>query len=152
MSFDFNVNALISYLRENTLEPELQKETGQVFVIYKIQDFDVPVFFLLRPESGLLQMVGYLPYQIPTKTLADAARMLHILNRELDLPGFGMDESEKLMFYRAVLPCLSGKVDKQLFNMYLGTTRIACDTFMNAIGVIVSGTTTVDEVMKNKDA
>lgn len=150
MTFDFNVNALISYLRENTLQPELQKETGQVFIVYKMQEYDVPVFFLMRHESSLLQIVAYLPYRLPEKTLGEAARMLHILNRELDMPGFGMDESEKLMFYRSVLPCPAGKIDKHLFNMCLGTTRIACDTFMHAIGMVISGTMSVDEVMKSK--
>jgi hypothetical protein len=150
MTFDFTINALLAYLRENNLQPELQKETGQVFITYKIQQYEVCVFFLMRPESALLQMVAYLPYQLPEKTLGEVARMLHILNRELDLPGFGMDESEKLMFYRSVVPCVEGKVDKYLFNMYLGTARIACESFMNAIGIIVSGTMSVDEIMKDK--
>jgi hypothetical protein len=150
MTFDFNVNALISYLRANSLQPELQKETGQVFIIYKIQEYEVPVFFLMRPESGLVQMVAYLPYRLPDKTLGEVARMLHVLNKELDMPGFGMDESERLIFYRSVVPCPSGKINEHLFNLYLGTTRIACDTFMHAIGVVVSGTVTVDQAMKNK--
>lgn len=146
----FNINALISYLRENNLQPEFQKETEQVFVVYKMGEFEVPVFFLIRHESHLLQMVAYLPYILPDKMLGEAARMLHILNRELDMPGFGLDESEKLMFYRAVVPCFDEKIEKRLFNMSLGTARIACETFMHAIGMIVSGTTTVDEVMKQK--
>jgi hypothetical protein len=151
MTIDFNINALIAYLKENGLSPEFQKETGQIFIVYKIQEHEVPVFLLLRPESTLLQMVAYLPYRLPKKVLAEVARLLHILNKELDMPGFGLDEIEELMFYRAVFPCLHGKIDKSLFNMYLGTARIACDTFMHAIGMVVSGTVRVDEVMKEKN-
>jgi hypothetical protein len=138
MTFEFNAHALITYLRENGLQPELHKETGQVFVTYQIEKYEVPVFFLLRTESGLLQIVAYLPYLTPEKSFGEMGRVLHILNRELDMPGFGLDESEKLMFYRAVLPCMEGRVDKRLFNMYLGTTRVACDTFLHVIGTIAS--------------
>ncbi|HEY4832444.1 MAG TPA: YbjN domain-containing protein [Waddliaceae bacterium] len=150
MTFDFNVNALISYLRENQLKPELQKETGQVFIVYQIKEFEVPVFFLMRPENSLMQMIAYLPYQLPEKTFGEVARMLHLFNRELDMPGFGMDESAKLMFYRCVLPCWENKIEKRLFNMCLGTTRVVCDTFMHAIGIIATGMMRVDEVVKDQ--
>jgi len=150
MTIDFNLNALLSYLKENQLQPELQKETNQIFILYHIQNFEVPVFFLLNKESKLLQIVAYLPYQLPDKTLDNTARLLHLLNKELDMPGFGIDEQNKFMFYRAVVPCLDGNIEKRLFNMYLGTTRIACDTFMHAIGIVVSGTSTVDALMKEQ--
>jgi hypothetical protein len=150
MTIDFSLHALLAYLKANQLQPELQKETGQTFIMYEIQNFEVPVFFLLHSESKLLQLVAYLPYHLPEKTLGETARLLHILNKELDMPGFGLDENEKLMFYRAVLPCLDGKIETRLFNMYLGTARIACETFMHAIGVIVSGSATVDALMKEK--
>lgn len=150
MTFDFNINALITHLREHSLEPEFQKETDQVFVTYQIQGHSVPVFFLIRKESGLLQMVAYLPYLLPEKTLGQTARLLHILNQELDMPGFGMDESEKLIFYRSVLPCLDGKIDEKLLAMSLGTTRIACDTFMHAIGLVAAGTTSLEDMLKKE--
>lgn len=150
MFLDFDINAIVSYLKANQLPAELQKETGQFYIRYKIQNFDVPVFFVLHAESKLLQIVAYLPYQLPEKTLGETARMLHILNKEMDMPGFGMDEKESYIFYRAIVPCLDGKLDARLFNMYLGTTRIACDTFMHAIGLIVSGTVGVNQLMKER--
>lgn len=150
MSIDFNLNALLVYLREKGLQPELQKESGQIFIIYQIKGFEIPVFFLLRKESHLLQSVAYLPYKLNEKTLGESARMLHILNKELDMPGFCLDETEKLMFYRAAIPCLHGKIDTELFNMYLGVARIACETFMHTIGLIVSGTVSVNEMMGEK--
>lgn len=148
MMFDFNVNALIAYLRENNAQPELQKETGQVFLLHQLQGYEVPIFFLLRPESTLLQIIAYLPFRIPDKTLGDTARLLHILNRDLDMPGFGIDESEKMSFFRCVVPALDGKIEKRFFNMYLATSKIACDTFMRAIGMIVSGSAPLEDVLK----
>lgn len=149
MDFAFNTNALIVHLKENKLQPEFHKETGQVFVTYPIEGHEVPIFFLLQNESGLLQMVAYLPYKIPDKSLAESARMLHILNKELDMPGFGLDEKERLIFYRAVLPCFDQKVNERLFTMHLGTTRMACETFMHLIGVVVSGAVPLDQALQS---
>lgn len=151
MTIELTNNNILKYLQDQKLQPSLQKETDQVYVEMKIKEFNIPVFFLIRPESALLQIVAYLPYQLPKKTFPEVARMLHMLNKELDMPGFGMDELEQLIFYRCVIPSLDRKIDTRLLNMYLGTTRLACDTFIHAIGMIVSGTTTVDQVLNEPD-
>lgn len=150
MSFDLSQNALLKYLNDQELKPVFQKETSQIYLIYEINNTEVPVFLGIRQESSLLQILAYLPYQLHEKAFGDTARMLHLLNKELDMPGFGMDEKEKLIFYRSVIPCLDAKVSSQLLNMHLATTRLACETFMYAIGVIASGTVSADEMMKNK--
>jgi hypothetical protein len=147
-SFEFNTNALIHHLRENNLQPELHKETGQVYVLFHMNQYEVPIFFLLRQREQLLQIVAYLPYLLPEKSLGETARLLHILNREIDMPGFGLDESEKLLFYRCVLPGIEGRMDKKLFDLYFGTARVACETFMQVIGMIVAGTMTLDQALK----
>ncbi len=147
---EFSINTIIYYLKESNLQPEIQKETNQLFINFTMHQYEVPVFFVLHPVSHLIQMIAYLPYQLSEKTIGEMGRLLHLLNKELDMPGFGMDESEKLIFYRAVVPCLNKEIDKQLFNTYLGTTRVACDTFMHVIGLIASGNMTVDTLLKNK--
>ena len=150
MTVAIDKDSLMTYLKDNKMEPEYQTESDQVFIVYQIHSYEVPVFFLIRKESSLLQMVAYLPFQVPETRFGEAARLLHILNRELDMPGFGMDESERLLFYRSTIPFFEGKVETRLFNMYLGTTRVVCDTFLHAIGMIVSGQASVDEVLKSK--
>ncbi len=150
MNFDLNQNNLLKYLNELKLKPILQKQTNQIYIEMKILNSDVPVFFDIRSENAFLHTIAYLPYQLQKKTLHEAARMLHHLNRELDMPGFGMDEQEKLMFYRCMIPCLNKKIDEQLLNVYLSTTRVACETFMQGISSIVTGGLTVDEMFSKK--
>lgn len=150
MSFDLSQNSLLKYLKDQELKPILQKETNQIYLILEVNKIEVPVFFGIREESSLLQILAYLPYQLQEKAFGDTARMLHLLNKELDMPGFGMDEKEKLIFYRNVIPCLDSKVHPQLLNMHLATTRLACETFMYGIGVIASGSVSADEMMKAK--
>ena len=151
MSFDLNHDSLQNFLRKIEYDPIFQKETGQVFVITKIKEVEVPIFFGVHQESSLLQIVGYLPYQLHQSGFGEVARMLHLLNKQLDMPGFGMDEQEKLMFYRCVVPCPGEKVDENLLGMYIGTLRLACDTFMYAIGSIAGGTRKLDDFLKENE-
>lgn len=150
MTINFDTHSLISYLRESHVHPELQRETGQIYVIYKIKEIEVPFFFSIRPESSALQIVAYLPYTFSSKTVCETGRLLHLLNRELDIPGFGMDEMKTMLFYRSVIPCFEGKIETRLLNMYLGIANIACSTCMHVIGMIASGNTTLDAVLKQK--
>jgi hypothetical protein len=151
MSFESNIPGLIAHLKENAYQPELHKESKQVFVLFSFENHEMPLFFLFRPESKLLQMISYLPYTLTEKGLGESARLLHLLNRDLDMPGFGMDEEAKLMFYRCSIPCLEERIDKTLFDLYLGTARMACRTFMHVIGLVVSGSVAVNEILKRAE-
>lgn len=149
MSLDFSLAALLSYLNSRQLNPEIQKETGQLHITYKLQkNEELPVFFHLHMESKLLQIVAYLPYELPEKTLGETARLLHLLNKEMDMPGFGLDEKQHLIFYRAVVPSLDDKIETRLFDLSLGAARVACETFMRTIALIVSGAMNVNTLMK----
>jgi hypothetical protein len=149
MYLDFNLAALFSYLNSERLNPEVHKETEQLHITYKLQkNEELHVFFHLHTPSKLLQIVAYLPYQLPEKTLGETARLLHFLNKEMDVPGFGLDEKQHLIFYRVVLPCLDDKIETRLFNLSLGAARVACDSFMRTIVLIVSGAMNVTTLMK----
>jgi len=150
MSFDLNHDSLLKYLNKLELEPTFQKETDQIYILMKIKGVDVPIFLGIQQDSSLLQILAYLPYQLHQEALGEVARMLHLLNKQLDMPGFGMDENEKLMFFRCVIPCPGDKVNEELLGMYIGTLRLACDTFMYAIGTIAAGTKKVDDLLKDE--
>lgn len=150
MSLDLNVNNLLKALKQLHFEPMFQKETDQTYILFKIKEVEVPVFFGVNQESALLQIIAYLPYQLHEERLGEVARMLHLVNKQLDLPGFGMDEKEKLMFYRCVVPCLHGKLEEKLLGMYLAAIRLVCETFMFAIGSVAAGMGKLDDIMKNE--
>jgi len=141
-------NDLLQWLNQKNFSPLFQKETDQIYIVMNINGHEVPAFFGIRSEGHILQIIAYLPFELFPSTLGESARLLHILNKELDLPGFGMDEKEKLIFYRSVIPCLSQEVDEQILEMTLATMRIACETFMGAISAIISGNVKVDQLKK----
>ncbi len=150
MSFELNANSLIKFLNEKGFSPTFQPETNQTYITLKMCDLDVPIFIKITEDSPLLQIMAYLPFEVQHAAFGETARILHLLNMQLDMPGFGMDEKERLMFYRCVIPCLDNKVSTELFVTYLGTLRFAFETFMHIIGAISSGTTTIEDLGKDE--
>lgn len=150
MSEKLSQNLLLKVLRDKKLQPIHQPETDQIYIVMMVAHHEVPVFFAIRSNDTLLQTLAYIPYDLNPKTLAEVARLMHIINREVDMPGFGIDEIQKLMFYRCVIPCVNGVLDTRLVELYLAATKVALETFMKAITIVASGSATVDALMKQE--
>ncbi len=147
---DLTLDEIYKYLNDRELRPTLQRQNNQVFITLQVKKMEVPLFFAVLGEGTLLQMIAYVPYTMHEKAISEAARLLHYVNREIDMPGFGMDEKDRLMFYRLVLACVDKKVDERLLELYIATTRVACETFMEAIQLISSGTANFERVSKER--
>ncbi|MBS0622957.1 MAG: YbjN domain-containing protein, partial [Verrucomicrobia bacterium] len=122
---------LHTHLKKN-YDAELQKENKQIAIMLKVSDREVPLFVGILHEA-LVQMIAYLPYEMKKEASGEVARFLHHLNKELDLPGFGMDENAGLLFYRVVIPCLKPEVDPDLVNAYIDTLKRAVQSVLEGI-------------------
>lgn len=134
------VNDLTEFFKGEGLSPEFEKESKQVYFNLEIQEKEVPVFFRIMDKTHVLQLVAYPPTQIQEETFSEIARFLHILNKELDIPGFGMDESTKLIFYRAVIPSLTENIEEDLIRAYVNTIKNALTFFFAGIEAAVEYT------------
>lgn len=135
---------LDKFLTNLALNPMLERDSGLTYINFSANGHDMPLFFVIRNEGNVLQLISYFPYQLPSNQVASTARLLHLLNRDLDVPGFGMDEEQSLIFYRLVLPCFNKQVDSMLLRTYIDTIKIVCDSFSHAIGLISSGNMDLD--------
>ncbi len=146
-----NQSELLRLLNEKQLQPIIQPGTGLLYVLMKVGiGHEVPIFFVILNEGMLLQTLAYLPFELQKEAGSEIGRLLHLLNRDIDLPGFGMDETQKLIFYRLVVPCIDGEVHEKVIEMLLGTTKVAVETFIEAIRVVASGEMTVEKILKRK--
>lgn len=141
-------DALLQYLQSNKVEAKLQQETGQVYVVLQISGKEFPLFFRIMEESELLQLLVFMPCQIKTGAQNDLARFLHFLNKDLDIPGFGMDESSGFVFYRYLVPVPKKQIDKRLFDSFLKSFRVLCESLAPAVIAVASGLTTYAEVQR----
>ncbi len=133
------LSELLHHLKKSYKDAELQDENKQIAIMLKIKDKEVPFFVGILHEA-LVQMIAYLPYEMKTEAAGDIGRFLHHLNKELDLPGFGMDEEAGLLFYRAVIPCLKPEVEEELIEAYCKTLERAVESVLEGIDAVTGDT------------
>lgn len=160
--------ALLAFMRKNQYEADIQADTQQVYTVFKMNQREYPLFLRVFDQGHLLQLLVFIPSQLepneswlkekegtflpPSKqrqaVIADIARLLHLLNKELDLPGFGLDEMAGVIFYRLMLPTPKKKIDGDLLLAFLKTVEHVCRMFATPIEAVSSGQMTLNEVLK----
>ncbi len=129
-------------------DASLQQDNKQVSTMLTVSDKEVPLFVGVLHDA-LVQMIAYLPYEMKEEAFGDIARFLHHLNKELDMPGFGMDEaSGGLLFYRVVIPCLKPEINEELFDAYLDTLKRACQSVLEGIDAVSQPDSAVGKAAK----
>lgn len=148
-----DVQDLMKALEKLGLKPTLQSETKQVLANLSLNEAEYPMF--LRPLEGgnLLQMLTFVPCTVQDESAFDLSRLLHMINKELDMPGFGWDEESKTVFYRVVVPCLRQQIEDDLLNAYVDTTQRVLTMFGTIVQAIAMRAMTLDEMFdKAKEA
>lgn len=145
---DFTLEALLKHLEEKKFDAKIQDETQQVVVILKVQERDFPLFIRPHIEASVLQLLVFIPTNLKKENAGDLARLLHLLNKELDVPGFGMDEQNKVIFFRVMMPILENQVNKTLLDAYLNSMQIVCNTFAPAVLAVNAGMAKFEDLLK----
>lgn len=139
---------LLEYLQMKGFEAALQTETNQIIIVFKIGSKEYPLFIRIFEGDELLQLLAFIPCTMKPEMVADTSRLLHLLNKELDIPGFGMDETTPVIFYRCMLPIKNEEVDETVLDAYLSSIQIICKSFTPVIASVAFGAATFEEVLK----
>lgn len=146
------LDSIKQHLTEKKLEPQVQAETDQVFIIYRIASREFPLFFRIYAGGDLLQMLAFIPCMLKPTAVSDLARLLHMLNKELDIPGFGVDEASGVIFYRIMLPAVEQAVHPEIVDAFIQSIKNITETFAPVIAAVASGSATFDDVLKKVQA
>jgi hypothetical protein len=136
------------YLETKDLTVEEQKETNQLYIVLKISDFEFPLFIRIFEGGELLQLLAFFPCNTKSSTLGETARLLHLLNKELDVPGFGMDEDSFVVYYRCMIPVKDNQVDEALLNAYMNSIELVCRSFAPVVLTVACGGLTFEGILK----
>lgn len=164
--------SLLQFLRKNKYDAEIQSDTQQVYTIFKLNQREYPLFLRVFDEGHLLQLLVFIPSNLEPNEqfaigkkqgkasseeadkakdqkaiVADVARLLHLLNKELDVPGFGMDEMAGVVFYRLMLPTPKKKIESELLLAFLKTIEHVCQMFSTPIEAVSSGQMTLNQIL-----
>jgi hypothetical protein len=136
------------HLKSQNIEAEHQAETDQLVVIFKIAEREFPLFVRIYQGGELLQLLSFIPCNTKPETLNDTARLLHLLNKEIDIPGFGMDENSFVVFYRCMVPAQDQQIPTAVFDAYFNAIQVVCKTFAAVIAAVSLGGVTFEEVLQ----
>ncbi len=162
--------SILNFMHKNNYEADIQSDTQQVYTIFKINQKEYPLFLRVFDEGHLLQLLVFIPCYLEATeqgatdkkssssdfsseaeskraVIADMARLLHLLNKELDVPGFGMDEMAGVVFYRLMLPTPKKKIEGDLLLAFLKTVEHVCQMFATPIEAVSTGQATLDEIL-----
>lgn len=163
--------SLLQFMRKHQYEADIQGDTQQVYTIFKLNQKEYPLFLRVFDEGHLLQLLVFIPSHLEPNEqftlgkkeiesgtdesshpqqkaiIADLARLLHVLNKELDVPGFGMDEIAGVIFYRLMLPTPKKKIESELLFAFLKTVEHVCQMFSTPIEAVSSGQMTLDQIL-----
>lgn len=120
--------------RERSLEVTTQKQ------VLGSRKEDIP-FRRVQFETAL-------PFNFSVSASQDVAAFLHFLNRQLELPGFEMDEGNRLILYRYVLLSSEDQLHTDLLKGIIGSITLLLDLFGEAIEKTAVGETTFNEILE----
>lgn len=140
--------ALIQSLEKIGIKGKFQEENKQIFSTLAINGFDYPMFIRKLQGGHLMQIITFIPCTLEEGSANDVGRLLHMINKELDMPGFCCDEESKTVFYRLVIPCLNQKVEEDLFHAYMNTTKQVCTMFGTIVQAIAVKAMKLEEMLE----
>lgn len=139
---------ILAYLTKKGVQAQLQAETNQLVIIFKIGDREFPLFIRIFDNGELLQLLAFIPCNMKKKAFGETGRLLHLLNKELDIPGFGMDEDTSVVFYRCMIPIQKNQIEESLFEAYLNSIQLVCKSFSPVIASVAYGSATFEEILE----
>lgn len=92
--------------------------------------------------EGALQFIQFLvmiPLKVEQAQLADTQAFINLMNAVIELPGFGILDSERLPLYRYTMLCNRDEVDEELFVMTVGLILHILDTYLETLEEIAQG-------------
>ncbi|MBB63962.1 MAG: hypothetical protein CMO81_02740 [Waddliaceae bacterium] len=143
------LHALITQLG---FEASIQEITGQVHFMLNAEEYPIPCFVKSFSDGKNLQLIAFLPFEYREDCLSQLSRALHLLNKEIDMPGFGLDEQNGMSFFRAIIPCPQAKISKSLVRSYIEICKKAVSKFLPVVAAIGLGKSTVEELQTASNA
>ena len=141
-------HTLLQELKRLNFDAKVQEETNQIYLLFKHEKREFPLFIRILHEGELIQLLTFIPCNVKPECNGELGRFLHLVNKELDMPGFCLDELSSTAFYRLIIPTPKKELSTATFEAYLNTIQVVCKSFSPVIEALAIGAMTCDEVLK----
>lgn len=96
----------------------------------------------------LLQLIFLFPFNYIDDALPSTARYLHMINKTIAFPGFGLSEPDHAIYYKYAFPLPEGASLSQLMTSFIGLIEFFYDTYAPHIEEIASGQKSFAEIVR----
>lgn len=99
-------------------------------------------------KESFLQLLVFFPFFVEEKSFPDLSRYLLLINKSLEFPGFGLTESDRLVYYRQVIFFPSSRVTETMLLDFIGMILMLIDSFGPNIAQIAQLEKSYSEIIK----
>lgn len=117
----------------------MEPQGNQLLATMIIGNKDYPFFVRIFDEGVVYQLIAFIPCSWHSHYTPQMAQLLHLLNKELEIPGFGLDDTIRIAFFRAMLFAKNSHFDEQLLDAMVEAVEVACETFTPVITQVANG-------------
>jgi hypothetical protein len=101
------------------------------------------------PNDIFLLFNVTLPFELHQKGVIDVARYVLLINKGLELPGFGMSEPDEVCYYRHVLKSNSSRLDEKELLSMVSYIEMTLMIFMPPLKELVEGKKSLEDLLKH---
>lgn len=95
-------------------------EMGQIAVLCRLLDVDVPMVFIPRVERGMLTMAITLPFQVPADRFGEVGAALTLVNARSYMGAWILNADKGEIYFRITVPALDVTYSDQALRFVAG--------------------------------
>ena len=103
-------------------------EAGQIAVMCRLLDVDVPLVFIPRLERGMLTMAVTLPFLVPADRFVVVGEALALLNARSYMGAWILNGDKGEIYFRVTVPALDVSYSDQALRFVAGVVASSAET------------------------
>lgn len=131
--FVLNYENLKSWAERLGLAFRYSNEAGQIAVLCRVLDGDVPLVFIPRPERGMLTMAVTLPFTVPAERFTEVGRAITLLNARSYMGAWILNTDKGEIYFRVTVPALDVSYSDQALRFVAGVVASSAETLAPAL-------------------
>jgi hypothetical protein len=127
-AFVLNYASIKSWAERLGLAFRYSDEAGQIAVLCRVLDVDVPMVFIPRSERGMLTLAITLPFSVPADRFGEVSTALTLLNARSYMGAWILNADKGEIYFRITVPALDVTYTDQALRFVAGIVASSAET------------------------
>lgn len=124
-------------------------EAGQIAVMCRLLDVDVPLVFIPRLERGMLTMAVTLPFLVPADRFVIVGEALALLNARSYMGAWILNMDKGEIYFRITVPALDVSYSDQALRFVAGVVASSAEAMAGALRAIACQGAPADTISRH---